>query len=322
MTEGPIPLRVSNKKAYVWDVDDVAKLRSRHGICGMLTGTLPHLSQQNVFLGVPLLLMPEEAVFLVEKGLACLVDDKNAHHDPGPSRLAKWDNSRLKAIERQLALAEEEQEAKEHQYSTMTEQAIRKRNERGRKKAYVASFPNDRSFSSTEPPENALAHDSDNTTSDTRRGQDSSGTSKAGTVGATFTVHVAAPSSQLDWYQQSSHSFTTLASAREAGIWDYPSTPEERARCAVFRDLRGKGYYLGIGTKFGGDYLVYPGDPLRYHSHFVASVIASPRTPLRPMEIVAHGRLGTGTKKSHLLCEWNEENDIVTFYSIEWARFG
>jgi tRNA-splicing endonuclease subunit Sen34 len=33
----------------------------------MLTGTLPHVAQQNVFLGVPILLMPEEVVLLVEK---------------------------------------------------------------------------------------------------------------------------------------------------------------------------------------------------------------------------------------------------------------
>ncbi|KAG6376515.1 hypothetical protein JVT61DRAFT_2508 [Boletus reticuloceps] len=78
-----IPLRISNKKAYVWDIDgetkgphttthsrpsDIATLRSYHRLCGVLTGTLPHLSQQNVFLGVPLLLMPEEVVLLVEKG--------------------------------------------------------------------------------------------------------------------------------------------------------------------------------------------------------------------------------------------------------------
>lgn len=40
------------------------------------------------------------------------------------------------------------------------------------------------------------------------------------------------------------------------------------------------------------------------------------------MEIVAHGRLGTGTKKAHLLCEWDEDNKAVTYYSIEWAGFG
>jgi tRNA-splicing endonuclease subunit Sen34 len=48
-------------------LSDAATLRSEHRICGVLTGTLPHLSQQNVFLGLPLVLMPEELVLLVEK---------------------------------------------------------------------------------------------------------------------------------------------------------------------------------------------------------------------------------------------------------------
>jgi len=48
---------------------DISRLRSEHHICGILTGTLPHLSQQNVFLGLPLVLMPEEVVLLVEKGI-------------------------------------------------------------------------------------------------------------------------------------------------------------------------------------------------------------------------------------------------------------
>ena len=84
--ERPIQLRVANKKAYVWDVEgafrplnillsakapfkqDVARVRSEYRLCGVLAGTLPHLSQQNVFLGIPLVLLPEEAVLLVELG--------------------------------------------------------------------------------------------------------------------------------------------------------------------------------------------------------------------------------------------------------------
>lgn len=64
------------------------------------------------------------------------------------------------------------------------------------------------------------------------------------------------------------------------------------------------------------------GDPLRYHSHFVASVLESPTSSLRPMEIVAHGRLGTATKKAHLLCGWDDEKKEVSYLSIEWAGFG
>jgi hypothetical protein len=50
-----------------------------------------------------------------------------------------------------------------------------------------------------------------------------------------------------------------LDAARAAHVWSYPSNAEERARCEVFRDLWEKGYYMGGGSKFGGDWLVYPG---------------------------------------------------------------
>ena len=64
------------------------------------------------------------------------------------------------------------------------------------------------------------------------------------------------------------------------------------------------------------------GDPLRYHSHFVATVQTSQSTPLRPIEVVARGQLGTATKKAHLLCGCDPESREVTYISIEWASFG
>ncbi|KAG9318861.1 hypothetical protein JVU11DRAFT_967 [Chiua virens] len=132
----PIPLRVSNKKAYAWDVDDIAILRSHHHICGVLTGTLPHLSQQNVFLGVPLLLMPEEVVLLVDKGLAILVDDRHAHHDPSIVELERWDAERRRDVEQQLALVEQHDAMEAlNPDRAMSESAILKRKEREARKA-------------------------------------------------------------------------------------------------------------------------------------------------------------------------------------------
>lgn len=52
---------------------DIAMIRTEHRVCGTLLGTLPHLSQQNAFLGVPLILQLEEAVLLVDKGRELLV---------------------------------------------------------------------------------------------------------------------------------------------------------------------------------------------------------------------------------------------------------
>lgn len=63
--------------------------------------------------------------------------------------------------------------------------------------------------------------------------------------------------SSFSWY--TAKRYSTLKEASEAGLWTYPNTPEESARCAVFHDLWKQGYYMGNGLRFGGDWLVYPG---------------------------------------------------------------
>lgn len=74
-----VPIHVANKKAYVWSVEAMRALRVQHHICGVLTGTLPGITQQNMFLGLPLLLLPEEVVLLVENGSSS-----------GPARPSSW----------------------------------------------------------------------------------------------------------------------------------------------------------------------------------------------------------------------------------------
>jgi hypothetical protein len=63
-------------------------------------------------------------------------------------------------------------------------------------------------------------------------------------------------------------------------------------------------------------------DPLRYHSYFVTTVLESPTSTRRLMEVVAHSRLGTAIEKPHLLCGCDDENRVVTYFSIKWAGFG
>ena len=142
----------------------------------------------------------------------------------------------------------------------------------------------------------------------------------------------------------SPNAFTTLEAAYAAGVWTYPSTLRERAKCAVFEHLHAQGYYLSTGLRFGGDFVVYPGDPLRYHSHFTAQVLSTPSERIPAFQIVASGRLGTAVKKSHLLCQANtttvdddearqrrrtgaDEDSAVPWgkvecWSLAWAGFG
>lgn len=77
---------------------------------------------------------------------------------------------------------------------------------------------------------------------------------------AAWTVTIPASSSSLPWYSSGEGAtYATIDEAKAAGIWTYPSTPFERAKCAVYRDLWEKGHYMGGGIRFGADFLVYPG---------------------------------------------------------------
>lgn len=99
--------------------------------------------------------------------------------------------------------------------------------------------------------------------------------------------------------------------------------------------LQNQGYFINPGLKFGGDLVIYPGDPLRYHSY---SIVKFEFADVH--EIVVGGRLATSVKKNLVLIgdrepsdkkhntvndevieELFQESQPLTF-SIEWAGFG
>ncbi|NXP81063.1 SEN34 endonuclease, partial [Ramphastos sulfuratus] len=72
-------------------------------------------------------------------------------------------------------------------------------------------------------------------------------------------------------------------------------------RFQAYRDLWGRGLHLTPGGKFGGDFLVYPGPPARFHAAAIA--LAPPEgAGLALAELVAAARLGTSVRKTLLLC--------------------
>lgn len=141
--------------------------------------------------------------------------------------------------------------------------------------------------------------------------------------------HIVPSHPVLSQHPPESQSITSLPHP----LFPFPTTPRQCALLGVFSKLQSLSYRVGLGPRFGGEWLIYPGDYLRYHAHFTSQVIVRDE-PIRPTEIVAWGRLGTGTKKAGLICCWDDgkredghddqggKEEDVEFYSLEWANFG
>ena len=92
----------------------------------------------------------------------------------------------------------------------------------------------------------------------------------------------------------------------------------------LFAHLHTNGYFLTPGLRFGCQYCAYPGDPLRFHSHFLATAYGWD-DEIDLLDIVGGGRLGTGVKKGYLVGGIQPEDESaeaerkVRAFCLEWA---
>uniref|UniRef100_A0A3Q3WCX6 tRNA-splicing endonuclease subunit SEN34 n=1 Tax=Mola mola TaxID=94237 RepID=A0A3Q3WCX6_MOLML len=99
---------------------------------------------------------------------------------------------------------------------------------------------------------------------------------------------------------------------------DWPMRGQNgHTRYQVFRDLRGRGFYLTSAGKFGGDFLVYPGDPLRFHAHFIAVCLAADEH-VCVLDVLAVARLGSNVKKTVLFCSPGPGGGVL-YTSLQWS---
>jgi len=377
----PFPISLVAGRYLLFDVDVIAHCRRTHNICGLLVGTIPNLSQQNVFLGVPLELMPEEARVLVDKGAAYIVDDAQAHQKAF-AEMSRED--RLRYMEEMDKRGEDVTKEQTELAERRKERALK---EKGLKREEVDKDIVGSIAASTTSEDTLQADDSSvassglgfimkgSNFSDSRAPvkaakvisspassvTDSSdlGSSGLGFImkGSSFSdswVQVKAP--KIDSFDAEVSLFDAAppSPAPEPAVpvqgsapkgvaaqkhyvtptTSYPplSTPAKDPSVPpptvpdsypLFRYLHSKGYYHMPGLRFGCHYNVYPGDPLRYHSHFAATGLGWDQK-FDLLDVVGGGRLGTGTKKAYMIGGENpevdaQENESVRAFSVEWA---
>ena len=274
----------------VFDIDDVLYIRRHHGICAVLTGTMPQNPTQNLFLGLPVELHAEEAKLLVDKKAAYIADELSDHL----SQLTTMDETtrgaylqHLKQQRRNAKLAFDEEKAKV--------QAMHQ----SKRKAGKAKKP------AANPEETSAAAEGESLFDTQPRAAVTTAPSKE-------TLPAVTPTTSSTLLSET----CTSVSEEPIPASSYP----------LYKYLNSRGYYTTPGLRFGGDYSVYPGDPFRYHAHYLANSYRWDEQ-IAMLDLVTSGRLGTAVKKSFLFGSESPtkpdldggEGGEVRVFCIEWA---
>lgn len=279
----------------VFDIDDVVHIRRHHGICAVLTGTMPQNPTQNLFLGLPVELHAEEAKLLVDKKAGYIADELSEHL----SQLTTMDEAtrkgylqHLKQQRRAAQQAFDEEKAKVQAKHQGKRKASAKAKEPAAAPEGEASPAAEDSLFSAPPPKPASTP-----------------------TAAKETLPAITPTTS-----------STLLAAPTALNQDL-SLPSSSSY-PLYKYLNSRGYYTTPGLRFGGDFSVYPGDPFRYHAHYLANSYGWDEE-VTMLDLVTSGRLGTAVKKSFLFgaekpaaedsTSNKEGKGEVRVFCIEWA---
>lgn len=265
--------------------------------------------------------MKEEAAALVNKGVAHLVPLPTTLAPPSEEVVRQRTEARVarfrKLADRMAADEEKKAKAAKEKYAVVGEAAKAKREARVRKRAEAARVA---AVAAGEDPAVAQA------AFDAAVASVSVEETKAKAEAVKERPIPTAENSNLFTIVPSTPVHPDLQPTSTVGMgseeFPFPSSVRDKALVGTFAALQSRGLRMGLGPRFGGEWLVYPGDYLRYHAHFTSQVIVKDE-PILPAQLVAWGRLGTGTKKAGLLCCWDDEaEEEVEFYSLEWSNFG
>lgn len=279
----------------VFDIEDVVHIRRHHGICAVLTGTMPQNPTQNLFLGLPIELHAEEARLLVDEKAGYIADELPEHL----SQLTAMDEATRKAYLQSL-----KKQRKSAQLAFEEERAKVQAKHQSKRKA-------------------AKAKPAAESTSAVAAAAEGEGESlfDAPPPKPTAAAPAAAKESFLPAITPTTSCDLATPSTGSAAI-DTPSS------YPLYRYLNSRGYYTTPGLRFGGDYSVYPGDPFRYHAHYLANSYGWDEE-ISMLDLVTSGRLGTAVKKSFLFGAEKpvnseesgnaERGDEVRVFCVEWA---
>ncbi|KAG8192998.1 hypothetical protein JTE90_028118 [Oedothorax gibbosus] len=329
-----ITLHISSGKAFVWNAKDVCTLRGEHRIVGSLIGCYPIKPFQVQTKWLPLQLMPEEVTLLIEKGIAQVVSLPNQVTDA--DQIKSFYETQDKLCEEQVLLLKENRKKEilekankifEGKKRKLFETLEKKK--KAQKRLCETSTNGDQTSTELETQDQTQSGQVSTSLVETNTNLNSVDNPRTSPIQESEEIVLdkeAIIEAELNKVSEVSKDLCLVQLFTESPWkstptvvnWKYPSSEQEKLRYAVYKDLWEKKYYITPGSKFGGDFLAYEGDPLKYHALFIV-VCKGPLDRFQGSDIVVYGRLGHQVKKTVALASVNAEGN-VEYISINWEH--
>ncbi|KAK7067269.1 tRNA-splicing endonuclease subunit Sen34 [Halocaridina rubra] len=261
-----ISIAISHGQGHLWNAIDVHHARTSFRIVGHMVGSLPRHPHQSSMLGLPLWLMPEEVTLLLEKGFGKAVSYKEALQCPSSQIVDIYNKMRAKSYNEQiLAAAKQRKQEIERVADIILEGKLKKLQKQAKNNPSGSQETN-------------------------------FGLSREKVIEMECEKIPVLPEHQHVIQIFTEHPMIDDVPSREVQ-WSIPSNVIDKLRYAVYKDLWEKDYYITSGIKFGGDFLVYKGDPILYHASFIVKCVQDMNL-VGKCDLMTLARLGNSTKKS------------------------
>jgi len=288
----PIEVEIRNGVGYVWNFKDVLRLRTEYRILGSFLGCGALYPRDEA--GIPLLLNSQEIQVLKEEKILRLIEVGVLSQVPGSSIVHAAVRHRESNYKRQIQIFKKEKEKQIH--------ALGDRIVEGKRKKLMSKLKKQSSRLDVSAELSMLSRES---------------------LVAEEIDKIQTISEDHQVVQLFSEDPWVTSKDRVPSRWRYPQGEMEKCRLLAFRKLWKENYFIGEGSKFGGDFLVYLGDPVRYHAKYI--VICQGRNACdaavpRPQDLVSKSRLGNQVCKTVLIAKLHGDNVIFQQISRRKTR--
>ncbi|KAJ3062840.1 tRNA-splicing endonuclease subunit Sen34 [Podochytrium sp. JEL0797] len=306
----------------LFNAKDSLTLRSQHRICGNYTGTYHTTPMQNRHFALPMELLACQVSWLLHEGIITLHPMTHDNYaslllNSVPADMSSEHEFLEHLIVQELAASESRRQAhaaarallKERLYGFSPKAKVGKKKQKGRLETVVVE---DGGSSETREQHASAKH-----------------ASKYSRLPGARNTAVEESVESVVGTRNEAREFVAAVDLEGGSeptrlVMAYLNAPFELgqnlrfAKQRVFESLWTRGFHVTSGLKFGGDFLVYPGDPLLFHATHVAVVILQD-AKISPFDMISYARMGRNAKKKILLCQWDEVGQSVRDIVIDWT---